>query len=145
MRAKSICRPTRRLLKITKEGNSKKHTSEVGTNLKHCPLQSWCCHSQSGKLPAPPPPNSYTIVSETHRRWLWHTVHASDTPCLFWPGGMALLDPTRHLLHKALLLRLEEVDASLIHRNKHKESIKTRKQKNMFQIKEQDKTSETRP
>ena len=145
MRAKSIYRPTRRLLKITKEGNSKKRISEVGTNLEHCPLLSWRCHSQSGKLPAPPPhqllhcsfrdPPQMVMTHSPHK---WH-------PLFLLAWGMALLDPTRHLLHKAMLLRLEEVDASLINRNKYRESIKTRKQKNMFQIKEQDKTSETRP
>ena len=53
-----------------------------------------------------------------------------------------LLDPTRHLLHEAILPSTDSKQLYLIHRNKHREAAKTRRQRNMAQIKEKIKTPE---
>ena len=51
------------------------------------------------------------------------------------------LDPIEHLLYKAY--QAQEMDQLyLIHRNKHREAAKMRRQRNMLQIKEQSKTPE---
>ena len=52
------------------------------------------------------------------------------------------MDPTRHLLHKAILLDTESKQLYLIRRNKHREAAKMRTQPNMAQRKEQIKTPE---
>ena len=48
---------------------------------------------------------------------------------------------TIHLLHKATLQDLERLLFILMHPNHHRDSQKTKKQRRMFQTKEQDKTS----
>ena len=52
------------------------------------------------------------------------------------------LDPTEHLLYKATLPSLGDIVALLIHRNKHREAAKMRRQRNTAQMKEQMKTPE---
>ena len=52
------------------------------------------------------------------------------------------LDPTEHLLYKATLPSLGDIVALLIHRNKHREAAKMRRQRNTAQMKEQNKTPE---
>ena len=51
-------------------------------------------------------------------------------------------DPTEHLLHKAALPTQEIQQICLIHRNKHREPVKRKSQRNISQMKEQNKTSE---
>lgn len=50
-----------------------------------------------------------------------------------------------HLLYKTTPSRLGETDFSPKSRNKHRESSKMSKWKNMFQMKEEKKTSEKKP
>ncbi|KAF6104159.1 hypothetical protein HJG60_011177 [Phyllostomus discolor] len=52
------------------------------------------------------------------------------------------LGPTGHLLNKATLPRLGDITIYLIHRNKHKEVAKMERQRNMPQIKKQEKSPE---
>ena len=56
--------------------------------------------------------------------------------------GTVLLGPTGHLLRKATSPTGKCDRPKIIHRNKYRELGKIRKQRNMFQTKEQDKTSE---
>lgn len=62
-------------------------------------------------------------------------------PWLWWPEGIAFLGPVAHLLHKATPSRLGEVTVPP-YRNKHRESVKVKRQRNAFQKKDQDKASE---
>uniref|UniRef100_A0A9L0SWW7 Complex 1 LYR protein domain-containing protein n=1 Tax=Equus caballus TaxID=9796 RepID=A0A9L0SWW7_HORSE len=55
------------------------------------------------------------------------------------PRAKARLNNKFHLLRKATPSRLGEIPVSLIHRNKPTGSSKMRRQRNMFQTKEQDK------
>ena len=60
-----------------------------------------------------------------------------------WVIGDAIpLDPTGHLLHRPHYQYMESKQLYLIHRNKHREAAKTRRQGNMAQMKEQTKTPE---
>ena len=57
-------------------------------------------------------------------------------------GEAVPLDTTEHLLHKATLPSLGHMAALLVHRNKHRDAAKMRRQRNMFQIKKKKKTTE---
>ena len=57
-------------------------------------------------------------------------------------GEAVPLDHTGHLLHEATLLRQESKHLCVIHRNKHREAAKMRKQRNTAQMIEQIKTPE---
>ena len=70
-----------------------------------------------------------------------HTEGALECPA--WVIGEAVpLDHTGHLLHEATLLRQESKHLCVIHRNKHREAAKMRRQRNMAQMKKQIKTPE---
>ena len=57
-------------------------------------------------------------------------------------GEAVPLDPTGHLLPKPHYQDTELKQLYLIHRHKHREAAKTRRQRNMAQMKEQIKTPE---
>ena len=60
-------------------------------------------------------------------------------------GKTVSLDPTGHLLHRPHYHNTESKQLYLIQRNKHRETAKIRRQINMAQMKEQNKTSEKNP
>ena len=78
-----------------------------------------------------------------YKRKVYTAREGAHLQCPVWVIGEAVpSNPTEHLLHTGTLPRQRDIAALPVHRNKHREAAKMRTQRNMPQMKEQNKTPE---